>query len=412
MLEEHPSEFEDRLRAVLSRTAEAIPPDVDVSARVRRALVRPQHRPRFLGIAGPRNMLGTVVAVLVVVLLVAALTFAHPRGVPRPDGGQSAQPTNTATTEPAPTLVPLKCVAMYGVTNPSQPTGTPVDHSIAVGRSASAQGITITIDRVYADATETLVTYHMQTNLNPPLPALPVLIDAHGNRYAYVAGDWDVTNGGSFSFAPLPSDELGTQQTLTFLAQQMRLADPTGPGALVDGPWSVSFDVTPAAGTSAVLSTSAVVHDGLSVQPLQIDVAPAGGGLLGIAGGARVVVRISGLSPSMRLRDLDAFDTALAPGGHSFYCGGGILELVLPNGQQIAPGVVTLLGQTVPETVADEGTLVQTVGPSGTVDIEALFYLPIQSAAGLTLYIDHLNAQPAGATQPQRVSGPWEFHLP
>ena len=404
MFEEQPPEFEDHLRAFLAHAAEAIPPDADVSARVRQALASPPHHHRLFSIAGPRNVLATIAAALVVALLAATLAFVHPGGLPRP-GAKSNRPTDTATTAPMPAITPRTCDPRSGgVANPPQPAGTPVDRSVAIGRSASAQGITITVDRVYSDATETIVTYHMQTNINPPLPDIAVLVDAQGRRYGSIIGDWDISRGAYYVFAPLPFDELRTPQTLTFLVQQMRLANPTGPGALEDGPWSVSFVVTPTAGTHATLSNPAVVDNGLSVQPLQLDVAPAGGGRVGATGGARIIVRLSGLPPSMPLSDLKYFETAAGPGGSVPGCQGMILELILPNGQQIAPGSVLLLGQTVPETSAEaDAAQGLTVGPSGTVDLEALFYTPIQSTAGLTFYMGRQSNLTGGYL--------WEFPL-
>ncbi len=101
MLEQHPPEFEDRLRTLLARGAEAIPPDVDISARVRQTLMSPPHRRRLFGIVVPLNA-PAIVAVLVVALLAATLTFVHPGGLPRPGGilGPGATPTTVLTTVP------------------------------------------------------------------------------------------------------------------------------------------------------------------------------------------------------------------------------------------------------------------------------------------------------------------------
>jgi hypothetical protein len=414
MSEQHVPDFEDRLRTLLARAAEAIPADTDLSPRVYQTLARDSRGAGAGRVVGPRHVLATVAAVLVVALLAGVLTFLHPRGSLRPAGGVTGKATNTATTAPLPAIVPSTC-APQGVANPpaSPVTATPVDHSVAVGRHASLNGITITIDRAYADATQTVITYHMQTNLNPPLPETPVLLDAHGHRYAMTSGDWDIQRGANYVFTPLPPEELGTPQTLTFFTQQMRLADPTGPGALVDGPWQISFSLTPALGTSVALSSTPLTRNGLTVQPLRLDTVPAGGGLDGATGGARVVARLSGLAPGMHLSDLSSFNTVFnLGGGGSSGCGGGALELVLPNGQQIMPGVVYLLGQPVPTTPAEQqAALAQTVGPSGTVDLEALFYTPIPAVTSLTLYVDHIAAQLAGAAKPTQVSGPWEFQL-
>jgi hypothetical protein len=150
----------------------------------------------------------------------------------------------------------------------------------------------------------------------------------------------------------------------------------------------------------------------VTVQPLRIDVAPAGGGLDGVTGGARVIVRVSGLAPDVLLSDLAKFDFRWdLVGGNS--CGsGGVLELVLPNGQPITPGSVYAPGLTVPITTTEQkAALTQTVGPSGAVDLAAVFYKPIPSVSSLILYMDQLDVQIAGAAKVEKVSGPWEFQL-
>jgi hypothetical protein len=168
---------------------------------------------------------------------------------------------------------------------------------------------------------------------------------------------------------------------------------------MVDGPWEIPFSLTPAAGTSVALSIAPVTHNGLTIQPLRLDVAPAGGGLDGQPGGARVVLRLSGLAPRMLVTDIPGFATVFVDGDGvpTARCGGGLLALVRPNGQQILPGFVQPFAQT--------------VGPSGTTDLEALFYAPIQVGTSVTLYVDHASAQLAGTTTPQLIDGPWVFRL-
>ncbi|HEU4783092.1 MAG TPA: DUF4179 domain-containing protein, partial [Ktedonobacterales bacterium] len=392
--------------------------DADLTARVLQADTQGvHHRTRAGGIAGAwlqwHGLVTVSAAAVVVALLAGVLAFVHPGGLLRPAGGVTGTSTVTATATPISTkstIVPITC---RPTASPPATSGTVVDHSVAVGRAASIHGITITIDRAYADATQTVITYHLQTTINPPLPALPVLLDAQGHRYAEISGDWDIDHGGNAIFTPLPSEELGTPQRLTFFTQQMRLANPTGSGAFVDGPWQISFTLTPAAGTAQMLNIAPLTHNGLTIQPLRLDIAPPGGGLDGATGGARVVVRISGLAPGMPLINLLRFDTLFDLGGGGGYgCGGSILELAPPNGQPLVPGNVRVLGQTVPITDAEQQpAYTETVGPSGAADVEAVFYTPIPLGAGVTLYMDRVMAQIAGADKPERVSGPWTFQL-
>jgi hypothetical protein len=419
MSEQHVPDFEERVRALLARAAEAMPADTDVSARVRQAHAQGRRLTGTGRIGGWRHGLATVAALLVVALLAGLLLIAHPRASSRPAGGVTGTSSATAatipTTTPIPAIEPPTCGRFgptTGTATPPQPVATPIDHSVAVDRHASLHGISITIDRAYADATQTVITYHMQTNLNPPLPDAPVVIDAQGHRFAPVGGDWDISRGGEFIFAPLPPEELGTPQLLTLLARQMRLADPTGPGALVDGPWRIQFSLTPAKGTSVALSTTPLTRHGLSIQPLRLDLAPAGGGLDGATGGARVVIEVSGLAAAMRISDLLKFDTVEGQGAGSTGCGGGIAMLVLPDGHHLLPSVVQSLGQIAPTTPAEElAALAQTVGPGGAATLELLFNTPVPTDTGLILYVDQVPAQLAGATTRTMVSGPWEFPL-
>jgi hypothetical protein len=385
-------QFEDRVRALLAHTAEAIPDDTDLTERVRQAHARAiRGMGRGIGrAAGPRHVLATVAAVVVVALLAGVLTFVRPGGTGWPAGG----PTATATLQQV-VVMPPDCGQLAPDSLPP-PYGT-VDHSIAVGRSASHHGITITIDRAYADATQTVITYHMQTNLNPPLPVSAVLMDAQGHRYVELKGSWGIQSGGQYVFSPLPPEESGTPQALTFFTQQMQSI--TGREAVVDGPWEIPFTLTPAAGIAVALSNAPVTHNGLTIQPLRLDVAPAGGALDGQPGGARLVVRLSGLAPSMLPSDIPSFDSVFVDGDGvpTAACGGGLLVLVRPNGQQILPGFVQPLEQT--------------IGPSGTADVEVLFYAPMLAGTSLTLYVDRVGAQLAGKDTFQWISGPWAFRL-
>ena len=432
MSDQHIPEFEDRLRALLARAAEAIPDDIDISERVRQAPARDlrytEIRAGGRGLVGPRALLATVATIVVVALLAGVLLFFRPIGSLPPSGGLIGVGTPTATSVPLPTVVPSACVPAGpntpgppGVTNPPPPTGTPVDNSVAIGGQVTVQGITLTLDRAYADATQTVVTYQVETkNFWGPDPTSPILIDSHGNRYAELDGSGHGVKGeeqGEAIFAPLPQSELAPTQMLTFFTQQMEGIPSTSYNGLpINGPWQISFSLTPVTGTMVTLTNAPLTRHGVTIQPVEIDLAPPGGGLQGTFGGARVMIRISGLAPDMPLSEVARYDTAVVdmPGGASGGggCPGGILELALPNGEQIFPGVVYLPEETVPTGPGGQQAL--TVGPSGTVELEALFYLPIPDVSGTLLYMDHVAAAPGTGTPypPQLISGPWEFQLP
>lgn len=412
-----PDEFEDRLRTLLARTAEAIPTDTDLSARVRQAHARGTQRS---GVAGSRPVLATIAALLVVALLAGVLTFARPGGgLLQPAGGATRTPTATATSPVV--VVPPVCTP----TDPNQPglpSGPLVDHSVAIGRQASVHGITVTLDRAYADATQTVITYHIQAGANPTMPEFPILLDAHGGRYANISGSAG-QDGGTAIFAPLPPEKLDTPQLLTFFTQRMQsgpqqyqVPTPPGPITVVDGPWQIPFSLTPVAGTSVALNSPPITHNGLTIQPLRLDVAPSGGGLDGATGGERVLLRLSGLAPGMHLSDPADFAIAfpLGLGGSAAAsCGSRTLALVLPDGQPIPPGFVQPVGLIVATTDAEvQAQRAQTVGPSGTVDLEAVFFAPIPPGASVILYLDNVQAQIAGAAKSTSVKGPWQFQLP
>lgn len=457
MSDQHIPEFEDRLRALLARAAEAIPDDADISARVRQVPARDLRytgiRAGGRGLAGPRAFLATAATIVVVALLAGVLLFFRPLGSLPPSRGLVGVGTATAAV-PLPTVVPTTCVPfvpgtpytgnigpngpVFGPVNPPAPTGTPVDNSVAIGGQVTVQGVTITLERAYADASQTVVTYQTQTegkNIWLADASFPILIDSHGNRYA----ELDVGGGagyigkttkaqGEAIFAPLPQNELASTQMLTFFTQQVGATSWTSPNSFaaaipvtINGPWQISFSLTPVAGTAVTLSNSPLTRHGVTVQPLEIDLAPPGGGLQGTFGGARVMVRISGLAPDMPLSEVASYDIAFLAmrigGGGGGGCGGGILELVLPNGEQIFPGVVALpelIDQSAPDGSMTAGQQAQTVGPSGTVELEALFYLPVPVVSGILLYMDNVATAPGTAKPypPEQVNGPWEFQLP
>jgi hypothetical protein len=143
-----------------------------------------------------RTVLAAVAAMVVVALLAGVLLFFRPIGSLPPSGGLIGTGTSTATSVPLPTVVPNTCfsagpgtplpdnVAAPGPVNPPAPSGTPVDNSVAIGRQVTVQGVTITLERAYADATQTIVTYQTEgKNLWLADPGSPILIDSHGTHY-------------------------------------------------------------------------------------------------------------------------------------------------------------------------------------------------------------------------------------
>ena len=85
---------------------------------------------------------------------------------------------------------------------------------------------------------------------------------------------------------------------------------------------------------------------------------------------------------------------------------------MLPDGQQILPGFVHPLGQTIPTTLAEQqGTVPQTVGAAGAADLEVLFFTPIPTGAHRTLYLVQVTVRLAGAPTYHWITGAWVFRL-
>jgi hypothetical protein len=100
MSEQHAPEFEDQLRTLLARAAEAIPADTDITARVRQAPIPARQTAGFSGMIGLRTMLSTLAVVLVVALLAGVLTYLHLGHTLQPAGKPTAAPLPTATVAP------------------------------------------------------------------------------------------------------------------------------------------------------------------------------------------------------------------------------------------------------------------------------------------------------------------------
>lgn len=152
MSEHHVPEFEDRLRTLLARAAEAIPADTDLSVPVRQALTRDiqdsrdaqdsqdtrnmrDTRPRTIVVLRP--VLVTVAAVVVVALLAGVLTFVRPGGVP---GG----PTSTATATPAshtPSVTKSQWRAITSLASTSAPVLAPSNPQVIYQLLASSASV-------------------------------------------------------------------------------------------------------------------------------------------------------------------------------------------------------------------------------------------------------------------------------
>jgi hypothetical protein len=340
----------------------------------------------------PRWVYLVVAAVLVIALIISAFTWAQP-------------------------------LIFQWLGSPSLQTAT-FDHATTVNRRVTVAGITLHVEQAYADAALTAVTFQLTSahaaRTSFDVDRASLLIGADGARYGLIIGvglDADHLS----EFEPLPLDRLGAPQTLTLVLPSVRANGPEGElGTAVTGPWQLTFQVNPQPGRSVVYDQAPVVHAGVAIQPLRLDLAPTG---------ARLLLRISGLAPNTALFPLKHFVTHQELGGirpesdFGLRVGvslqgtsdGGPLELVGPGGLRLIPAWIAL-----PSTspAGDSGLPLnrQVVGPSGSVVLSVLFFTPLSASHGsarLTLDQIDVVANPGTGTETERLAhGPWTFTLP
>lgn len=411
------------LRRLFARAADDITPrsDVtDVTDDVEQSLAQVRGaRPHTAGARTP--IAATLSACLVVALLAGLFVWFRPAGL-APIGASSATPGQTPSGGAAPQdAIPIpRCGGDAAPWAPTPPPGTP-DHSVVVNRSATANGITWHILSAYADATGTAVSYEILPNPHPKSnamqPSQPVLVDGRGAQYPVIAGGVRSDFVPFEVFAPLPQDALGTPQTLTISTAQIDTMGATGAMSAVKGPWQISFTLTPVAGQSVPLHLAPVTHHGLTIQPLRVDVAPPGGGIGTIAGGVRLTVRFSGLDPRTNALDFGGFLYTYNLGGGSAACGGGALELIPNTGLPPMQPSWIVQENASPIQAVPNGTYYSPVGPSGTLDVEAIFvnFAPqLSSGTAVTLGIDRVEADttvPGHAITGMTYHGPWTFPI-
>jgi len=249
-----------------------------------------------------------------------------------------------------------------------------------------------------------------------PRADMTYLVDSQGRRYAVLAAT-QVDGEGLLEFIPLGSDALRSEQTLTLVVQGMI---PTGTGSPITGPWHISFQLRPQAARSITFAATPMTRDGVTMQPERLDLTPAG---------ARLLVRMSGLAADTSLFGLTRFvqhgaDSVVGcpPGSSTCVTSsstseGALLRLQGPSQQVLEPSSVAVVGPGTSDVGAIP-TASQTVGPSGSVLIEVLFFTPLHATSGTArLTIDQLalrSTQVNASGQEQVVTGPWtfEFALP
>jgi hypothetical protein len=299
----------------------------------------------------------------------------------------------------------------------------------------TASGITFTFTAAYADATRTLVRYRTNRT-DEARPHWLVLIDSEGNRYGALAGPaWHLGEPESFiEFVPLPSSLLAAPQRLILYVPEMEDTQSADTRIVATGPWAMCFTVTPTQGTTRLLQQAPVTAHGVTITPLQLDIAPPNTQPDLVNGGARVTVRLSGLDPNTLVPNLGGFDSGMTfgpqtPPYNEFSGASGIAGGKGRLSFAAAPKVAAVIpsGVWVPTTWpgAPDATAsvdyqrfkFQTVGKSGSVELQILLFGPLKASVETptTMTFTRLPIailQPDGSVLEQPLDGEWQFHIP
>lgn len=364
------------------------------------------------GARAHRSFFSVAAALLVVVLIASVVVFARqPRG---PSASLVVPHPSTATPNPF-DVGPTRSYCGHGTSVADYTPLPPV--VIPTGGTATDKGITIHIDKVFADATHTVIYYSVTTDgiiARPNMqfdPLFQALITDENGR-GYQSFDGGFPNGGLtptqtdftglfLTAAPFAPADLGQPQTLTLTVTRFTFREllPTpGPQPItaLAGLWQVRVPVTPVVPRTTTYHLAPIVHCGVAVRPLSLDVTSGGypslNGFIppGGNGGARLELEISGLPAQTQLSDI-------ASGWGTTSSSPLSLDGLGPARENI-PGFVFIPATSQPGVV----------GPSGTVRLDVILYQPLHpkgktiSLAISTLYLG------ADVT----VAGPWHFDLP
>lgn len=386
-------DLEERVELLFHRAADAISPDLNLAPDIiRQAAVRPQRSVmRGVRTSTPGWIYPVVAAVLVVALIVSGFTWARPLIFQWMGNGSLEQAT--------------------------------LEHATTVNRIVTVAGITLHVEQAYADAALTAVTFRITSaqasKLSFHVDGEALLVGADQTRYGAITST-GFNDEYLAEFEPMALDKLGSSQTLTLSLPSMQSGgSPAGPGPSITGPWEVTFQITPQLGRSITFNQAPVMHDGVAVQPLRLDLAPAG---------ARLLIRISGLAPNTLRFPLKHFVTHQELGGirrnadgssigfsSQGTSDGGPLELDGPNGQRLIPAWIVLPDDLPPD---EQGMPLnrQVVGPSGVMVLSVLFFTPLSAQNGIVHValdqVDVVTIDAQGHESERLRDGPWAFQLP
>jgi hypothetical protein len=307
---------------------------------------------------------------------------------------------------------------------------------------ATVGDITLSVSQSYADATRTLVRFHTN-RIDAAYPTWLALIDSQGNRYPSLTANvaYHIHTEGFIEFAPLPASVLGVEQQLILYAPEMFDPQDANSRIVATGPWSTCFHVIPQRGVRRTLDIAPVTSNGVTIQPHRLEVAPSGSPLDNIAGGARITVTVSGLNPATSVRWLQNFKGVMETGpqtppftettGKEQYPGPGQVSLgvlgtagpVIPTGLYVpttTPRASEIKGGVAGGPTGSEVETMQrqTVGKSGAIDLQLIFFGPLAlSSDGATTPLSFTAlpitiVQPDGSYNEGVLVGVWQFQVP
>lgn len=432
-------DFEARARALLTQYAQQAPTSANTEARVRERLaVASGAAPtptRYSLRWAPRRVggwaLGAVSVALVAALLVGFFGVSHLRN---DHNGGIGNPTRSNS------------VILSGKLQNCMQVNIPANGGSApdIPRPCPSQTISVDFEvtQSYADtihtslqerysALDAAVSLSSSPDQGPIAPtdiniSPTTLLDAQGRHYFSEGASYDTTEQSgvmvttaTVAFTPLPEDALKTPQTLTLPIASAELsyqyADPSQPAQeiQVTGVLNVSkvvtIHVTPHPGRAVMLQVAPQTHHGVTLQPLEFDIGASSSDSFGA--GERLIVRYSGLPATTPLAALTDLSSGYAlPDGSNF------------NGTADATLLFERQKPAIASVVAPDDDLLQNpvVGPSGTAEVEFLFFgPPLPSTSGVqTLTLDRIVTgyqvgSNGGIIGPSGFSeGPWTFNIP
>jgi hypothetical protein len=387
-----PSNEERRIQELLQHTATDMPTAFDVMPRLRQQL---SQRP----ITQAHRGLSTVIPVISITLLIVLILVGFAVFLPKQhDIGRSTSITSQTPPPATATLLPTPL--------PAQKSG--LQCPLPKGQHYSVQ-----VTKVYADPTKTEVKYtvtpiiHMGNNMYDGTINIGWIVDDQNQAtYQDVFGSSDLHNSYG-AFQPLPAGELAAPHRMTlhiFSLDFGGLLNNHPCDTYVNGSWTVPFQVMPVTGSAQTLNVAPQTQHGVTIQPLSVEIVPpAHNGIDAYYnGGARLLIKFSGLPATMSNNGLTEYATASTDAN-----GDGYETLNSPDLGSLAVNGTKPADIEIP----NGGYRYEPPQPLGanTQTIEVIFtdVAPFQSTSHLS--IDKINISSPGANAPTFITGPWNF---